>query len=645
MIELRSLVEAGLRRFSCHWEVIEENLLHAAVPTDSPLRQILDVSDTAYLALVEFEEDRLAGLEPVRHLIPGSIYLERFIGTLTDDGTVGDMLLPDAYARPDGSSVRSFLMDSIQDAGDCAITRSENVVHRCVTFHFVMDLFAIEASKTLISITFDFDNKRLIANPDISRLRTARPAIVEIADTELRVAAATVLERVKAEACRQIKSYADEHSNERSSAMKRLKQLAKKQLGDVAAQPIQSEDEPRENQRDEMARDWDQRIRHSESQYRAEGAQITLVSATRQIRPFVQYEIHFPGRMKVGDAWKVLYDLTCGNFLLPECQSCGSAVERLVIGEGLCTHPLCDRCAKTAPACCHPTCKLCTRKCSSCASTMCRDCNFGCNYDGCSLSFCDKHKRLCSGCGACACSRHRQFCRSCQRSFCNRCYYNHQWKQADCGHFLACGAKRRVCRICKNALCTICSQRCEHCGRFACNTHIVECLGCRSRVCEGCAGLDCGMCGAKCCKAHAFQCKVCLHHRCYEHARWCAMCNSVLCKDDVISCRSCQSQLCPRHSQAAVADFNLKDVDVVIRCGICEKKKETLLLPCSLCQKCVPHRLLTRHGKSDGFLCIECRSKCFVCNTWLSEFEIGRCVSCGMHLCDECLDYHSGLCP
>jgi hypothetical protein len=36
------------------------------------------VDDTAYLALVEFEEDRLAGLEPVRHLVPGSIYLERF---------------------------------------------------------------------------------------------------------------------------------------------------------------------------------------------------------------------------------------------------------------------------------------------------------------------------------------------------------------------------------------------------------------------------------------------------------------------------------------------------------------------------------------------------------------------------------------
>lgn len=639
MIELRSLVEVALQRFGCQFEAIEENLLHAAIPTDSPMRQILDVGDTTYLALVEFEEDRLAGLEPVRHLVPGSIYLERFFGILTEHGTVGDVMLPSVYSCPDDLSVRSFLIDAIRDTSDCAIAKSENVVHRCVTFHFVVDLFAIEARKTLVSITFDIDNKRLISNPDIGRLNIAEPAIVEIEDTELKVAATTVLENIRTEACRQIESYADEHSNERSSARKRLKRLAKKQLDDADLQSSQTKDEPLEDQRDDLARDWDQRILHADSQYKAEGAQIALVSATRQLRSLVRYEIKFPDRTMADDTWKVLYDLTSGSFLLPGCKSCGSAVGRLAIGEGLCSHPLCDRCAKITPACGHRTCELCTRKCCLCSTTTCGNCSFECSHDGCLLSFCEKHQKPCSKCEGCVCGQHRQFCRRCQRTLCDRCYHDHQWKQADCGHLLDCGLKARVCRICKNAVCTICSGRCEHCARFACNNHLVNCLSCRSDVCERCVGLDCGMCGAKCCKNHSFLCKVCIQHLCYEHTQWCAVCNRTLCGRDAISCRSCHSSLCPRHSRAIIMEFG-----ELIRCAICDEESETSLLSCTSCQRRIPPRLLTQNDRIDEVLCIECRSKCSRCHTSFLEFEIGRCVTCSILLCDDCLEIHADLC-
>ena len=639
MIELRSLVEIALRQFGCHLDAREENLLHAVIPADSPMRQVLEVGDTAYLALVKIEEDRLAGLDPVRHLVPGSIYLERFIGLLTEHGTVGDITLLGVYACPDESAVHSFLRDTIREASDCTIERRDNVAHRCVTFHFIVDLFAIEASKTLVSITFDFDNSRLISNPDIGGLHGAEPAIVEIADTELKAAAATVMEKVRAEAYRQIESYADEHNDERSSARKKLQRLAKKQLDEADARPVQTVDEPLEDQRDEIARDWDQRISHADSQYKAEGAQITLVSATRQIRPFVRYDICFPARSMPEGPWQVFYDLTSGSFLLPTCQSCGSIVERLAIGEGFCTHPLCDRCAETTPACSHRACKQCVRKCCLCPGTMCRSCSFECSHDDCSLSFCAKHERLCAKCEACVCSQHRQYCRSCQRTFCNRCYRDHQWKQAGCGHWLACGSKWKVCRICKNAVCPICTERCEHCARFACNKHVVECLGCRSRVCEGCAGLDCEMCGAACCKEHSFQCQVCMRHFCYEHARWCAVCSRVMCIGDVKPCLSCQGALCLKHGRTTI-----EEVDVVMRCGVCERVNKTSLWPCSRCEKRVPRRLLTEHGVSGELLCIDCRLKCFGCNTWLFEFEIKQCGSCNMLLCDECLESHAGDC-
>src|SRR5262245_53152684 len=99
MSDLRTLVEVALRRFGCHFEVVQENLFRAAIPAGSPVRQTLDVDETAYLALVEFAEDDLVGLDPVRHLVPGSIYLKRFIGSLTEHGAVGDVTLAAVFDR------------------------------------------------------------------------------------------------------------------------------------------------------------------------------------------------------------------------------------------------------------------------------------------------------------------------------------------------------------------------------------------------------------------------------------------------------------------------------------------------------------------------------------------------------------------
>jgi hypothetical protein len=209
MSELRTLVEVALRRLSCQVEAVQENLLHIAIPADSSLRQTLDVSETAYLALVQFADDELAGLDPVRHLIPGSIYLDRFIGSLTEHGAVGDVTLPAIYDCPPENSVETFLVEAVPSVSGWKIARDEILVHRCVTFHFVVDLFAIESNKTLVSITFDFDGGRLISNPDTGRLLDAEPAVVEIADTELKAATGTVLENVKMQACRQIESYAE----------------------------------------------------------------------------------------------------------------------------------------------------------------------------------------------------------------------------------------------------------------------------------------------------------------------------------------------------------------------------------------------------------------------------------------------------
>jgi hypothetical protein len=125
----------------------------------------------------------------------------------TTDESVLSRACPRAgvYDRPDAPSACSFLTNAIPDAGVREVTAGEVVTHRCVTFHFVVDLFAIEASKTLVSITFDFDSRRLIANVNTGRLPDAGPAVVEIAGTKLKAAAGAVLESVRAKACRQIR--------------------------------------------------------------------------------------------------------------------------------------------------------------------------------------------------------------------------------------------------------------------------------------------------------------------------------------------------------------------------------------------------------------------------------------------------------
>lgn len=601
MIELRKLVEVALQRFGCQLEAVEENLFHAAIPTNSPVRQILDVGESAYLALVQFEEDRLAGLDPVRHLIPGSIYLERFIGILTEHGTVGDVTLHSMYDRPGDLSVCSFLMDAVSNAGGCEVAASEAMTHRCVTFHFVVDLFAIEASKTLVSITFDFDSHRLIANVDTGRLPDAGPAVVEVASTELKGAAGAVMESVRAEACRQIELYADEHGSERTSARKRLQRLARKRLDGDDGQPVHLSGVPLDEERDEIARDWEQRIRHADSQYKAEGAQITLVSATRQLRPFARYSIRFPARKEADGLWEVLYDLTCGNFLLPLCNSCGSAAGRLAMGEGLCSHPLCDRCVETRPACQHRACKACVRKCVSCPATMCRGCNSECDYSDCLLTtgssgLCDKHKRLCAKCELCVCGQHRQFCKSCQRTFCSLCYNDHQWKRADCGHLLDCGSKLKVCRICANTLCTVCTEQCRQCGRYACNEHTVKCFVCSSNLCD----------------KHKVICSKCENFICAQHRRFCRNCQRIFC-----------SRCHPNHGWKR-ADCG-HQISCSFKPSLCHVCKDSLCAACTeRCQHC------------ERFVCHEHTSQCIGCRLQVCERCTGLgCVECAARCCKE----------
>jgi hypothetical protein len=578
MIELRTLVEAALRRFDCQVEAVEQNLFRAAIPADSPIRQILDVGETAYLALVQFEEDRLAGLEPVRHLVPGSIYLERFIGILTEHGAVGDAALPRIYGRPDALPVRLSLEDVAPDAGGCEVTAGEDVTHRCVTFHFIVDLFAVEAVKTLVSITYDLDARRLVANVDTSSLPDAGPAAVEIAGAELRAAAGAVLESVRAEACRQIELYADEHDSERASARRRLQRLARRNL-DGGGTP--------EEERGEIAQNWEQRIRHADSQYRAEGAQIALVGATRQLRPFARYAVNFPARPAAsGSEWEVLYDLTCGDFLPPLCRSCGSAACRLTTGEGACAHPLCARCAESRPACGHRTCVACARKCASCAATMCADCGSPCEHlagtpSSCPATACDKHKKLCAKCGICACSRHRLFCKSCQRTFCGLCFEDHQWKQADCGHLLDCGSKLKSCRTCATTLCTFCTEQCLQCKRHACNEHSAKCSACSSTVCD-------------------------------KHKSTCSKCENVVCSQHRQFCKSCRRTFCgpcqPGHG------WERSDCGHLIFCGS----------KSSACRTC------------KETLCAACAQECGDCGRTACHKHAGRCLACRLRVCVRC---------
>lgn len=637
-IELSTIVEVALRRFGCQVAAVEENLFQAAIPANSPLRRILDVDETAYLALVQFEEDRLAGLDPVRHLIPGSIYLERFIGLLTEHGAVGDVTLPAAYERPDEASVRAFVEEAVPGAGRFEVAAGEVLTHRCVTFHFVVDLFAVEASKTLVSITYDFDGRRLVGNPDTAGLRGAAPAAVEIDGAELLAAAGAVMENVRAEACRQIEAYAEEHGGERVSARQRLRRLARRQLGGGDSGPVEGGG-PDGEEREELAHDWEQRIRHADSQYRAEGAQVTLVSATRQLRPFAPYAVRLGAWGAAADPWPVLYDLTCGSILLPPCRSCDAESASLVLGEGLCSHPLCERCAEVRPSCLHVACRECTRKCASCAATVCKGCGSECIGDDCTSTFCEQHKTRCLECERCACARHRQFCRSCQKTFCGPCFPEHHCRQADCGHPSVRGWKRTTCHVCKSSLCQDCAERCQHCGHFVCHEHAADCLNCRRHVCGRCGGPDCEACGARCCKEHSFPCKVCGRHSCYEHAGWCAACSRAICADHTLRCRWCFSTFCPKHGRGEIGDVN-----VLIDCQVCEGADERPMMLCDSCFARVPHKLLKHSGDALQLICVQCRSQCPRCGDWLREFEFGRCAGCGVIICDDCLGLHVGEC-
>jgi hypothetical protein len=330
--------------------------------------------------------------------------------------------------------------------------------------------------------------------------------------------------------------------------------------------------------------------------------------------------------------------------LLPLCHSCGSAVERLTFGDGLCSHPLCNRCAEAVPACQHRACKACVLKCASCRTTMCKDCNSECEYDGCSLrnsslGLCDKHKRLCADCEVCVCDQHRRFCRICQRTFCALCYEDHGWKMADCGHQIACGAKPGLCRVCKHSSCSACEVACRICGRFVCDKHAGECLGCELLICERCAGPECDLCGDKSCKEHSFSCKACSRNLCCQDVDWCAVCRRALCGTHLKYCGLCRGALCPRHGLGI-----FPGLDGIIHCIICERNSEMLLLPCDHCQNRLPSNLLTRGRNSNQFYCISCSAKCSQCNSWSLEFRFGKCGDCGVILCYECLENHAYSC-
>ncbi len=610
-IELRTIVEAALRKFGCDFDAVEENLLLVAVPADSPVRQILDVEDVAYLALVPYDEDRLAGLDPVRHLIRGSIYLERFIGILTEHGAVGDLTLPAAYDRPGHTTVRSFVAEAVPDATGCEVASDEPATHRCVTFHFVVDLIAIESSKSLVSVTFDFDGRRLVGNPEVVALRDVSPAVVEIAGAELKAAAGPVLESVRAEVCRRIEAYAEEHLGERSAARKRLRRQARTYLGGAEDDAGRGRDELLEEERAEIVRDWEQRIRHADSQYRAEGAQITLVSATRQLRPLARYEIHLPGRATEAGDWAVFYDLTCGNFLLPACRSCGAAVQRLTVGDVPCSHPLCERCAEVRAACGHRACRACVHKCGSCAATVCGDCGSRCAGDDCASWLCEKHETLCAKCEACACARHRQFCRSCQRTFCTRCYADHQWKQADCGHLLDCGEKLRACRVCSKTLCVFCNERCKQCGRYSCKEHTAHCWDCSEGLCDR-HKAACFKCAAVTCSEHRQACGNCHQtfcNRCsYYHGRTRADCgHMIVCGSKPGMCSVCKISLC-----------------------------FTCAEPCQRCKRTVCHEHMGQCLGCRQQVCERCAGMgCETCGAKCCKEHSFPCKVCGLHLCYE----------
>ncbi len=610
MIELRTLVEVALRRFGCHLGAIEENFLQAVIPDGSPVRQVLEVGDTAFLALVQFEEDRLAGYEPVRHLIPGSIYLERFLGLLTEHGAVGDMTLPPVYERPACPPVRSFVTGAVAELDGCEVAVGEVVTHRCVTFHFVVDLITIESSKTLVSITFDFDGGRVVGNPDLHGPPGAAGAVVEVSDAELKAAAGVVLSGVRDEAYRQIEAYAEEHQGERSSARKRLQRQARRSLegGDQAGQAA---DIPSGEEHEAIARDWDQRIRHADSQYRAEGAQITLVGATRQLRQFARYEIRRPTWDPAAGGWEILYDLTRGNYLLPACSSCGADAQRLLSGEGLCPHPLCERCAETKPACQHRACKACTHRCAECSATACVGCSSRCGYSDCQSRLCDKHKATCSQCLTCACGQHRQFCRSCRRTFCARCFPSHGWKRADCGHLLGCGSKPGACCVCSKTLCLTCANHCGRCARLVCKEHTARCRDCLAVYC-GRHKAACFKCESFICEAHQQFCKSCRRVFCgscrYNHGPTTADCgHAITCGTKPSACRVCKMTVC---------------YECAIRCQHCGR------------QTCGEHRVQCLGCRQQ--VCERCAGVgCETCGANCCKEHSFPCKECGQHLCYE----------
>ena len=629
MRSLRRLLTMALEQSGCGVEQLEENLLRVAIPRESDLRGIFDAADAAYLALVDIEDDRLAGLDPVRRLVPGSIYLERFVSWVTSSGSIGDVRVSELHSPLSESAVCEMFEGSLADRHQVELSASRREHHRCLTLHAVVDLFSIDAPQEIVAVTHDVVTDRIVDGLGADWLLGSEQLQVSLSEAELKDSARKIISELGTRAEDLVHRYAESRSGDAAKARSRLRRVAARRRG-------QDDDDA------EFQADWESRLDHASAQFKADGAQITLISATRELRPWYSFEFTIDGRHHPSGGWAIYHDLASGSVLSASCRSCGASPDNLVVGSSPCQHLLCANCTEAPPSCGHIVCKECSLGCDLCSRRTCVECAKACGVDECARKLCDRHNRKCASCGIDTCPNHCSRCARCRSIYCTSCVVGHNAQRAECGHLVECGARKRRCRSCGIDVCPLCALRCERCERYACRSCAGRCMSCQREVCTGCLSDSCDQCdAARTCKDHVVRCKTCRRARCALHSSQCAACDRFICASHTLKCRFCEGDFCPTHGGRAglVAGW-------VWECIGCAKSHEegASYVICSSCQSQRWEELLRSCGHCDQLACSRCRERCSDCTIWHCEWHLAACNSCCRLVCIDCLERHAAAC-
>ena len=622
---LKRLVLAALEAEGCVVVQEQELLLRVSIPESSDLASVLDVDGPALLILKDdYELDELQHDARLIHLIPGSYFLNRLLRYLTTSGHVADLALPALAPEVTPKALQRRLTRSSPSDLDIRVEALGPRSHRAITFHFELHLQVVGSAVSLCSTTLDLASSRTLVDAEPSQLLEAQLTSIALTPDELRTAWRAAAEWVRREAEAQIARFDSANAEAAAEAEAKVVE-AKREAVREATRDADGTPEPEINyllQAADPEAEWDRRVEQVRSRFRAEGASITLVCATRQVRPFAHYRVDVTTEQAPPTTHEISFDCHAGQILMPPCASRPGVDEPTdpdsedpsehqpcrgdADGVFGCGCWLCAACTTKCSACSNRTCSRCAARCASCPETLCADHATRC---ACGNQACPEHKQVCDLHRVQICDSCASTCPACETHWCDQ----HGTTCETCRNLLdecpGCGITQLSdsCDLCDRSVCNDCLETCSSCDKQVCEHDRFQCSGCKSWLCKEEGGTACGHCKKSACPTCAEECGVCDTAICTSCIEDCEACQTTACLGCLADCPSCKSSRCTNCATECSQCGTSMCVLCTARCAVCPR----------LC-------------------CGDHSSVCSVCEESTCEEHSHCCAVCGDNICPNC---------